>query len=403
MDLPGVPSVLLDALRDAASACGQPRLALVGGVVRDLMLHRHHRRPWNGVPDLDWVVEGDVAQIVAVLLERCGPRRVRSVQPHAAFGTVALHLDEVPLDLAMARQERYPEPGWNPVVQPGSLETDLLRRDFTINAMALDLASGELLDPHGGLEDLAANLLEFLHQNSVSDDPTRVSRAARYGARLGTDLSPEARRQVERTIDAWPWTWHFGEAPEAAPPALASRLRMEVDRLLEHEPWPEALNLLADWGAMALLDPGLQDDPERMRRMHWGQRMGLPLLPVWLAGASDPAAVARRLQIPGQQQQWLNQLLPLQAWLSEQAPSRQASPGAWTMALEQRGWSPETVALMVSLRPPCWKQLLRWWGRWRLIQSPETARQLIADGWTAGPALGEELRRRRRARLDQCR
>ena len=48
------------------------------------------------------------------------------MQPHAAFGTVALHLDEVPLDLAMARQELYPEPGWNPVVQPGSLETDLL-------------------------------------------------------------------------------------------------------------------------------------------------------------------------------------------------------------------------------------------------------------------------------------
>ena len=403
MDLPGVPSVLLDALRDAACACGQPRLALVGGVVRDLMLHQRHGRPWQGVPDLDWVVEGDAQQLAAVLLNQCGPERVTAVQHHDQFGTVALKLDGVPLDLATARQEHYPAPGDNPVVQPGSLAADLVRRDFTINAMALELISGELIDPHGGLEDLAANRLEFLHQNSVSDDPTRLIRAARYGARLGMDLSPETRRQVERTIDAWPWTWHFGDAPEAAPPALASRLRMEVDRLLEHEPWPEALNLLADWGAMALLDPGLQDDPERMRRMHWGQRMGLPLLPVWLAGATDPAAVARRLQIPGQQQQWLNQVLPLKAWLSEQAPSRQASPGEWTMALEQRGWSPETVALMVSLRPQCWRQLLRWWGRWRLIQSPETARQLIADGWPSGPALGEELRRRRRARLDQCR
>ena len=178
---------------------------------------------------------------------------------------------------------------------------------------------------------------------------------------------------------------------------------MEVDRLLEHEPWPEALNLLADWRAMALLDPGLQEDPERTRRLHWGQRMGLPLLPVWLAGASDPAAVARRLQIAGQQQQWLNQLLPLQAWLSEEGPSCDASPAEWTMALEQRGWSPQTVALMVSLRPLCWRHLLRWWGRWRLIQSPETARQLIADGWPSGPALGEELRRRRCARLNQCR
>ena len=403
MDLPAVPSALLDALKAAATEAGVPRLALVGGVVRDLLLHQRHGRPWTGVPDLDWVVEGSAAHLADVLQERCGTERLSGVQHHGQFGTVALNLDGVPLDLATARQEHYPGPAQNPVVQPGSLAADLVRRDLTINAMALDLISGELIDPHGGQSDLAAGRLQFLHPGSISDDPTRVIRAARYGARLGMALGAEALEQVGATVAAWPWGWQVGDAPETAPPALASRLRMELERLLDHEPWPIALDLLESWQAMALVDPCLQRDPERTRRLRWGQRLGLPLMTALLAAAADPGAVARRLQIPGQQQQWLERLPSLQGWLASHPLPIQASPDAWTTALERGGWPPQTVALMVTLRPAAWRPLLRWWGRWRHIQSPQSARQLIAEGWQPGPGLGEELRRRRGVLLDQGR
>ena len=403
MDLPAVPSALLDALKAAATEAGVPRLALVGGVVRDLLLHQRHGRPWTGVPDLDWVVEGSAAHLADVLQERCGTERVSGVQHHGQFGTVALNLDGVLLDLATARQEHYPGPAQNPMVQPGSLAADLVRRDLTINAMALDLMSGELIDLHGGQSDLAAGRLQFLHPGSISDDPTRVIRAARYGARLGIDLGSEALEQVGATVAAWPWAWHVGNAPETAPPALASRLRMELERLLDHEPWPIALDLLESWQAMALVDPCLQRDPERTRRLRWGQRLGLPLMTALLAAAADPGAVARRLQIPGQQQQWLERLPSLQGWLASHPLSIKASPDAWTTALERGGWPPQTVALMVTLRPAAWRPLLRWWGRWRHISSPQSARQLIAEGWQPGPGLGEELRRRRSVLLDQGR
>ncbi|MFL2496934.1 MAG: CCA tRNA nucleotidyltransferase [Parasynechococcus sp.] len=403
MDLPAVPSALLDALKAAAIEAGLPRLALVGGVVRDLLLHQRHGRPWQGVPDLDWVVEGSAARLAEVLLDQCGPERVTAVQHHDQFGTVALKLDGVPLDLATARQEHYPAPGDNPVVQPGSLAADLVRRDFTINAMALELISGALIDPHGGQSDLAAGHLQFLHPGSVSDDPTRVIRAARYGARLGMDLGSEARRQVGETVAAWPWAWQTGDAPQAAPPALASRLRMELERLLDHEPWPVALDLLVSWQAMDLVDPGLQRDADRTRRLRWGKRLGLPLMSSLLAAAVDPGAVARRLQIPGQQLQWLERLSALQSWLASNPLPLQSSPDAWTTALEDGGWPPQTVALMVTLRPPAWRPLLRWWGRWRHLQSPQSARQLMAEGWQPGPTLGEELRRRRGVLLDQGR
>ena len=403
MELPGVPSAVLEALKGAALDAGMPRLALVGGVVRDLLLHRHHGRPWVGVPDLDWVVEGQAARLASVLQDRCGPQRVTAVQEHGAFGTVALQLDGVPLDLATARQEHYPAPAHNPVVEAGTLSADLVRRDFTINAMALDLISGELVDPHGGQRDLAQGQLVFLHADSVSDDPTRVIRAARYAARLGLGLSPESTRQVVQTLKRWPWAWRSGDAPETAPPALATRLRMELDRLLEREPWREALDLLEEWQALTLLDSALQRDHQRARRLLWGQRLGLPLMPLLLAAASDPSALARRLQIPGQQQQWLEQMHELRGWLLDGAPPLDASPSTWSTSLEQQGWSPQAVALMVALKPLHWRPLLRWWGRWRHVVSPITARELIASGWQAGPGLGDELRRRRRLLLDQGR
>ena len=403
MDLPGVPSSVLEALQGAARSLGIPRLALVGGVVRDQLLHQRYGRAWSGVPDLDWVVEGDAAPLVEELNRQLGSERISGVQEHGAFGTVAFQLDGIPLDLATARQEHYPAPAENPVVQAGTLQADLARRDFTINAMALDLVANELIDLHHGQEDLASGQLRFLHVGSVQDDPTRVIRAARYAARLGFQLAEESSKQIRSTIQEWPWDWRPGDAATAAPPALSTRLRMELERLLEREPWPQALDLLEQWQALPLLDSQLQNDPWRTQRLHWAQRLGLPLMSALLLGAADPVAVAQRLQIPGKQQQWLRQCGELRDWLVETPPPLEATPSIWSTAIEQQGWPPEVVALAVTLKPKQWKPLLRWWGRWRRIQAPQTARDLIAAGWQPGPAIGEELRRQRSAAQDRSR
>jgi poly(A) polymerase len=400
MDLRGVPSSVLEALQGAARTLGISRLALVGGVVRDQLLHQRCGRAWSGVPDLDWVVEGDAAALVAELIRQVGSERITDVQEHGAFGTVAFQLDGIPLDLATARQEHYPAFAENPVVQAGTLQADLARRDFTVNAMAFDLVASELIDLHHGSEDLEAGQLRFLHAGSVQDDPTRVIRAARYAARLGFQLAQESSEQIRLTIDQWPWAWLQGDPAAAAPPALATRLRMELERLLEREPWPQALDLLEQWQALPLLDSQLQSDPWRTQRLHWARRLGLPLMPSLLLGAADPVAVAQRLQIPGRHQQWLQQCGELRDWLVDSPPPLEAAPSIWSSAIEQQGWPPEVVALVVTLKPKQWKPLLRWWGRWRRIQAPQTARDLIAAGWQPGLAIGAELRRQRSAAQD---
>ena len=419
----GVPFVLLQAIFGAqeAVAPGAP-VALVGGVVRDVLLQRLHNDPWRGLLDLDLVVEGSGAALVEQLAQELAHRgfegAITSSQVHGAYGTVELELvvagQSLLLDVATARQESYAVPAENPQVRFGALADDLARRDFTINAMALVLAgvgslSPVLLDPHGGQADLERRQLRLLHPQSLRDDPTRLLRGARYGARLGFDLAPQSLADAASTLAAWPWLWRHGDAPDQAPAALGTRLRMELELLLEREPWPQALAALQRWGALVLLDSQLQADPTWPRRLRWAQRLGLPLMVALVAGASDPLALAERLQLPHAQHKLLAAWLALRERLAEEGPVGGAPGGgaagdavSWCNLLEAPGCSADAVALALAcsaggVQP--WRQwrrpLLRWWWRWRHIQAPLQASDLIAQGLNPGPALGARLRQLR--------
>ena len=410
---PSLPPLL------AAAAAGD-RLALVGGAVRDLLLHRVHHDPWQGVPDLDLVVEPAVVEagdppvapahrLARRLIQRLGSAGVLTYQEHTAYGTAELELNlaEGPLllDLASARHEVYPAPGENPRVVFGSLAEDLARRDFTINAMALMVgdAGTTLLDPHGGQADLGSRQLRLLHGASLQDDPTRIVRGARYAARLGFTLAPESLEQWTTTLARWPWAWRPGDPPALAPPALATRLRMELDLLLGREPWRAGLEALQSWGALELLDPDLQRDRRWPWRLRHAERMGLPLLPALVLAAGDPLALAERLQLPHRHQQLLAQARVLGQRLAaldpDQAPTLWA-PSRWCDLLEAPGVTAEAVALVAAAGGPWRRPLLRWWWRWRHLGSPRTASSLIEAGLAPGPQLGQRLRQLRAERLD---
>lgn len=171
-------------------------LWLVGGVVRDLMLEREIDR------DLDLVVEGDAIALAQALAAELDGRITAT---HTAFDTATVMLDSpsggsVQIDLARARTETYPHPAALPVVQPASIVHDLLRRDFSVNAMALkittahgQLESTDVLDPFDGRHDLENGVLRVLHNQSFDDDPTRIVRGLRLAARLDMQLEPHTR------------------------------------------------------------------------------------------------------------------------------------------------------------------------------------------------------------------
>jgi poly(A) polymerase len=415
MHIPDLPPQLLAALSEAA---GGQRLALVGGVVRDLLLHRHHQDPWRGLFDLDVVVEGHASDLMErlpdALRQHFGASIPLRQQTHGRFGTVEIEL-KLPeefggdwlVDLASARKEVYLEPGIHPQTTPGTIEEDLARRDFTINAMALELFNRKpyekiLLDPYGGQKDLACRKLRFLHAHSVKDDPSRVIRAARYAARLGFELDPQSISQIAQTLKDWPWLWKPGSSADDAPPALSSRLRAEMDLLIQREPWHRALILLQSWGAMAALDISLQKSSLWRRHLPWAARLQVPLILAITASAEDPLGLAVRLKLSQRQISCIEsaqKLIDAMATPSTSCRTTQ-KPSEWCTLLEQASCSPLSVGLALVMGALPVKPILHWWYIWRYVKSPISAQQLIAQGYPPGPSLGAELSKLRLKQID---
>ena len=402
MEVYGLPANLISVLRAAAAEAGNFRIALVGGIVRDTLLQGSYRDPHRDLSDIDLVVEGSATALAHVLQRRS--QMLANLRFYQAYDAVSLVFEGFLLDLATARTETYPVPGCNPVTTPGSLENDLARRDFRANAMALDLSSGQLIDPHHGYTSLLRRELEFLHSHSVTDDPTRIVRAARYAARLGFKLTASSRSQINTTLNSWPWSWHQGDSPAAASPALAVRLRMELELLFYREPTTTALQLLQQWGALKLLDLRLQFECDWPRRLRCARWLGLNPLLAYIVAASKPLDLAARLQLPIQQQRLLLRASLLQHRLrSSQVEMvwRDWRPSQWCRFLEGFGTPADAVALCACLKQPWAPVLRRWFWHWRLYRSPQSSHQLLAQGWMPGAKLGAELQRRRLMALDR--
>ena len=298
-------------------------LYLVGGGVRDLM-----RATGDGpvmLSDLDLVVEGVVGAGVklAEALRSRYPEVVLEI--HGKFQTAALTwhgdpvLGDLSMDLATARTESYAYPAANPTVVASSIELDLLRRDFSVNAMALRLTDpgvGLVLDLHHGVEDLTAKVLRVLHDRSLLDDPTRIFRGARFAARFGFEFDSETKNQFSSAIASGIYErsrQEFGSVP-----ALQTRLRSEFKYLFSSSTWKGALRSLRSvnafhclhpslsvwqnlddlgwrrlWRSLCRMDLWLKDD-----RLNPGLQRWQTMLELILTMADEPAIIGAQLQLP---------------------------------------------------------------------------------------------------------
>ncbi len=184
--LPHEPLSLLRVLGKRADEA-RVSLYLVGGVVRDLLLKREN---W----DFDLTLEGDGIAFARLVAVQYGA----GLAVFERFATARLTFQNgLKMDIATTRRESYAQPALLPTVQPASIEEDLSRRDFTINAMAVQLNTkqfGRMLDPHGGQCDLRARTIRVLHAGSFQDDPTRIFRAIRFEQRFGFHLERTTSR-----------------------------------------------------------------------------------------------------------------------------------------------------------------------------------------------------------------
>ncbi len=389
---------LLERAGELAAAEGWKAYA-VGGMVRDVLLGR-------GSVDLDILVEEHGLEFARLWarIDRGGCKLYRR------FATAMVIIGGSKIDITTTRSEKYPVPGALPEVVPGSLEDDLRRRDFTINALAFSIRPGDfgrLVDVCGGWEDLRNGVIRVLHERSFRDDPTRIFRAVRFRQRFGFSVDPGTERLIRTAVDERVFST---VAPE--------RLRRELELILAEPSPSRAIELMADYDELRFIYPGLSLSREIRRglsRLEEGAAWFRKEFPdeeicawrvffgalTWELPPGDFQAAGMKFNLAGK-------------FLRSLAAAREIFPAA-ALAAADDGSSPsrlvgmldrllvEAVLILQALLPEATQRdrLKRYLGQDRFVRGFLTGQDLIGLGAPPGPELGNLQARLRAARLDR--
>jgi len=372
---------------DAVSAVGRSGVYLVGGTVRDILLG-------ESAFDVDLAVEGDGQEFAQALAKELAG----SVRPHDAFGTAVVEYgDGDHVDVVTARRERYETPAALPNVEPSTIQDDLFRRDFTINAMAVGLtgeAAGWLVDPFEGRRDLETRTIRVLHDGSFVDDPTRVFRAIRYASRYGFELDEHTAELAREAIAS-------GLVGRLSP----ARLRDELVLLLDEPQADQSFARLAELGADRAIHPDLVADEaarvlfDRLRELRDLYGLGIPSWRLGLAalarGVAEPRAWLDGLKLRRQDAQAIAAAITTGPSLAEQL--RQPREPAEVVALVERH-PPDAALFALGLEDST--ALRDYFERLRDVQLEVDGTDLAELGLAESPRVGEVLAELRRRKLN---
>ncbi len=383
-----LPRHLLELVKDIsgqAAKLGQ-RVYLVGGVVRDLLL---------GYPnyDLDLVVEGDAVKLAQKVAETSQAKLLA----HHRFGTAKLRYENFTLDLATARKETYAKPGALPTVTPGTLKDDLIRRDFSINAMAMSLAAndyGELVDPHQGKNDLEHRLIRILHPKSFSDDATRILRAVRYEQRLGFELEAQTAQLLKQDI-----------------PMLdtisGDRIRHELELIFKEKQPEFVIKRLGELGVLPRISPFLKGDGWIAEKFDKARRLKKPVqlpslyfcLLIYSFSENGIEQLLTRLNISAKLSRAMRDTLRLKTKLPLlDKPSLKPSEIYYLL----REYEPVAIQAnaIASESPRVHRYLQLFLTKLRYVRTSLDGEELKRLGISAGPEMGKVLQILHKAKLD---
>jgi tRNA nucleotidyltransferase (CCA-adding enzyme) len=368
-----------------ASELGQ-ELYIVGGVVRDLFLGRANF-------DFDLVVEGDAISLAKKLARDSQAK----LTVHTRFGTAKLDYPGFSLDLATARSETYSKPGALPTVKPGSLKDDLIRRDFSINAMALHLNPqrfGELIDLYHGKDDLEHCLIRVLHDKSFIDDATRILRAIRYEQRLSFKLEAETEKLLRRDMAMM----HT---------ISGDRIRHELELILKEDEPERAIVRAEELGVIDQLHPALKANG-RLNKM-FSQARGLDIqvslpilylcLLVYNLTAKENDDFIIHLNFPKNPAEAMRQTLQIKAQLHKLTNPKLKPSEIYRLLY---GYSVAAIQAnaLASESPVASQNLLLYLNKLRYVKPLLTGKDLKKMGIPSGPKIGEFLSALLKAKLD---
>ncbi len=384
--LPPELAEFMRAAGEVARSQGQT-VYLVGGVVRDLLMGKPNF-------DLDLVVEGNAI----TLAQQLNQTRQGKLITHPRFNTAKLQWDRWSVDLATARSETYAKPGALPTVKPGSIDSDFARRDFTINTMAVRLDPGhygELIDLHGGRDDLQHKLIRVLHEGSFVDDATRIWRGLRYEQRLDFHLEPATLRLLKRDV-----------------PMLdtisGDRIRHELELVLKEEFPEKALCRADELGVLQKLHTSLKGNGWLAEKFGQARRLTTPNPPpigLYLAllayclTEEQGEYLISYLKLSKSLAQILRDSAGIKAEV-ESLGNPQLAPSAIYRLLHGYSLLAITANSLASDSPTAHRNIQLFLNKLRFVRPALTGNDLKRMGIASGPRIKEMLNRLHEARLD---
>ncbi|HEY5344625.1 MAG TPA: hypothetical protein VIJ66_13330 [Solirubrobacteraceae bacterium] len=378
---------LLDQIREqpggeALLAAADEGVHLVGGAVRDLLRAERPR-------ELDVIVEGKIEPLLRAL--------GGEVVLYDRFGTASVSLGDARIDVARARRERYSHPGALPVVEPASVADDLLRRDFTVNAIAVSLTDAEMRAAPHAEADIARGVLRVLHDESFIDDPTRLLRLARYRARLGFEVEAHTARLAAKAVSS-----------RAVDTVSGARIGAELRLALGEADAVASLAALSELGVLDTLHPRLRfEEPVARMTLALLPEDGRPdlallaslVIPLVLRAGGDPhaeiVALLDRWDFPaGDRDRVVAAAVAVPRSLDELPAAERPS----ALRAVARRVPVEGVALAGALG--CEQPARRWLEEVRHVRLEITGEDLLGAGIPEGPEIGRRLEAVLRLRLD---
>ncbi|MBT3554676.1 MAG: CCA tRNA nucleotidyltransferase [Chloroflexi bacterium] len=362
---------------------------IVGGIVRDLILDR-------APGDIDLSVVGDAKAFSQELAARIGAASPDESQFLTfKIRTSGIFSDVSSIDVVTARAESYADSAALPDVSVSSIDDDLKRRDFTVNAMAISLAGsdwGTLVDPNNGFGDVMRKRIKVLHDSSFVDDPTRIFRAVRYAVRLGFKLDSRMNELISKSI-------------ANIDRLSGTRVRNEFELVLSEPNRVEMLRMSEEIGLLAAISPGLRIGTKALQvlsEQSESDSVELPdLLAITTFGLNEDEAnqVVQRFDAPP---------------ASGESITGNAQLAKHVAVLDQPNLAPSEVAEILREIPlasinayilagpplPRRDKLVEYVEKIRFIKPEITGDDLLEIGIPQGPIIGQLIDVVRRAKLD---
>ena len=381
-------SPALEILREIGQQARHMQPHVVGGFVRDTLLGRDSF-------DIDVVVTATDNQNGITVARQLAQNWNGKVKIHLTFGTATVECrDGWKVDIVTARRETYAKPGTLPKVEFSNLLDDLWRRDFSVNAIAASITPdqfGQITDPTGGMDDLKKGLIRILHAESFTDDPTRIFRTVRYASRYNFQIENQTVALLRSTLDQ-------------IKSVSGSRLQNEFNHIFEESMAVQIIQRLSALGFETILCPEWQVVPqlgERWQRIRKNLGWASQYLTSYQFNPQDFFWMA--LDLPNQVQKMLSLSPSLQQKLVEQTKlahrllegtlTRRTKPSNVYKSLKPYSLEP----LVYHLPQPQIEQYLT---KLRHIQPNINGKDLIDEGWCAGPKLAQILWERFAQQLD---